>query len=174
MPGQARWRTLRSAVLFVEKHGHCPTVKELAWLDRASRGDILARLEALVDDGYVRLDEGERVVPLRGQDGAEVVIGKVERVEVPTDVRIRRGKRLVGLSELVNATGEDLEAMKLTADSPGLRIKAGDWVICERGRMPGRGEPVVCDWHGKVIVRIQGHVGAGLVLGLARSVFIRF
>ena len=166
MPGQARWRTLRTAILFGQKYGHSPTIRELCDIDKARREEILARLNALADEGYVRLDHGDRVVPLRDEAG--------DAVGGPTEVRILRDGKSVPLSVVVRASGDQLEAMKLTADSPGLRIKAGDWVICDRGRTPGRGEPVVCDWHGKVIVRIQGHVGAGLVLGLARSVFIRF
>lgn len=164
-PNQARWRTLRTVIRFVELYGHVPTMTELCRIDRTVRGEMQTRVEALVSDGYVRVDHGERVVPVR-DEGGNPVGGWQE-------VRIRRGDGVVALSALVGATGGNVEAMEITGASPGLRVKPGDVVICDRARVPGRGEAVVVDVQGRILVRVQGTSVNGIILGLARSLIVR-
>ena len=165
-PNQARWRTLRTVIRFVELYGHVPTMRELCEIDRTNRTVQWERVEALVSEGYVRVDHGERIVPVRDEAGNAV--GEAR------EVRIKRGDGAVALSALVGAAGGNVEAIEITGASPGLRVKPGDVVICDRGRVPGRGEACVVDVGGRVMVRLQGLTGAtGIILGLARSLIVR-
>lgn len=137
-------KTLAFISAFIEEHGHSPTVGEIAQgIGIESRGTAHRYIQALIDEGYVR------ITPHRHRN-IELVQQAINDGELPLLGRIAAGqpieaipdRRAVNLSSIF--LKENRYALEVKGDSMIEEgILDGDIVVCEYKQNANNGEIVV-------------------------------